>query len=220
MNKTHQILIEARKLIADPETWDFGRGSRDKAGKLVGWLDKNAASFSTDSAVCIAAKGLPSWPPCGEALAALRAETGDDNGYNDVTALSLFNDHPDRTHAEVLDLFDRTIARLEKPGKDKIVGWPGFRNLERFQDHCRRLNTINRARGLDIGVRRHNKEAFEIRITRPSALGNVHLLRVKLWPDLAPSYDNFMWWIRDDLDALHKKWAEAERVDQRSRDER
>jgi hypothetical protein len=46
----------------------------------------------------------------GDAEAALK-DTLVDRGSS--VAVSTFNDDPTRTHAEVLDLFDRTIARLE-----------------------------------------------------------------------------------------------------------
>ena len=87
------VLIAARKLIEKPEDW-FHHGYEEWNGRhcLV-----TAARLAAEKP-----NGLTDWDKCWAAKVALQAVIMDD--------LIDWNDHPGRTHAEVLRAFDKAIA--------------------------------------------------------------------------------------------------------------
>lgn len=96
---TLELLKAARARIERPEAWTRGTAARDPDGLGVRARSKDAVCWCAAGAV-VAVSGLGAHK---RPMELLRAEAG--------TLVSDFNDT--RTHAEVLDLFDRTIARLE-----------------------------------------------------------------------------------------------------------
>lgn len=100
---TLAVLKAARELISTPERWVQGPFAVDRQGLSVSPLSPDACAFCAIGAT---------WRIAG---------TGDaDSGADRELDITLggqlangFNDAEGRTHAEVLDLFDRTIARLE-----------------------------------------------------------------------------------------------------------
>ncbi len=101
---TLELLKAARARIERPEAWTQGSWARD--------ADGHRCAENAPGAVRWCSLGAIQGPRqvVGDAEAALK-DTLVDRGSS--VAVSTFNDDPTRTHAEVLDLFDRTIARLE-----------------------------------------------------------------------------------------------------------
>ena len=98
-----QVLVAARELISEPERWTKVEIARNAEG--------NPTVASYRDAACWCLMGAVSrCSPYGSsvymgALLALRSVLDDDGD----TVLVDFNDHPDRTHGEVLALLDRAI---------------------------------------------------------------------------------------------------------------
>lgn len=133
MKDTIEILTEARQLIAAPWAWCQGYVTKtlfDTVTEEVRIIARCAIGAVTGITIV----------PC-EAKAALRAlvDTGNlmppiafiananaliDNAVdNDIEAylVAHWNDNPHRTHAEVIDLFDRSIERLKADRRAAIV---------------------------------------------------------------------------------------------------
>lgn len=91
-------LRAARALIDSPEKWTQGAFARRADSEHACSIrDVGATRFCAAGAVVRAGGG-------GDATAALREATGHFGG------LYAWNDAPERTHAEVLAVFDRAIA--------------------------------------------------------------------------------------------------------------
>lgn len=88
------ILIKARAKIADPANW--GKGSR---GQSRGW-NTCCASEAIEDVTFVSKEGLARRRAALDAVAAAAK-------CNDVP---LWNDAPERTHAQVLAAFDKAIA--------------------------------------------------------------------------------------------------------------
>lgn len=112
--KPSEILHDARKLIVDPSNWAKIGRINPSEGRYCALL---AVTFTT------ARRG------CGNAVdraarAYLLAEILDKHAYrhrfgSESRRVSLFNDHPDTTHADVLRLFDRAIVVAETDEADR-----------------------------------------------------------------------------------------------------
>lgn len=103
---TIEVLKAARELISNPARWTQGAFAKDVIGKQV--------AFDDPSAVCWCARGAMYVIGDRSGLAtdgwrALRAAI--QGSLDSDLCVSSFNDS--HTHAEVLALFDATIARLE-----------------------------------------------------------------------------------------------------------
>ena len=79
--------------------WCQGRYATDAHGGYASTGAANAEAWCISGAVRFCASGVV-------VVHALRKTLGS-------RQLAVWNDHPDRTQADVLDLFDRTIARVE-----------------------------------------------------------------------------------------------------------
>jgi len=103
---TKEILIAARAKIERPECWTNGAYARDAAGREV--------EPTCPDAVCWCVRG------------AIDASTGHHSGNRPASVLfsqavagygalyiPIWNDEPNRTHAEVLAAFDRAIAAAD-----------------------------------------------------------------------------------------------------------
>ena len=94
------ILRAARGYIAEPERWTKGRLARYPAPDRVA----RCAIGAVFAAACTHEGGFGS--AAHEAADALLGVVGG-------TCISTWNDAPERTHAEVLEAFDRAIAAAE-----------------------------------------------------------------------------------------------------------
>jgi hypothetical protein len=95
-------LRRARKLISQPERWTRAHFARDARGRGLTPNNADAVCFCAVGAIQRASGSLAYDTPEIRAL-----------GYRLGSAIPHWNDHPRRTHAQVLARFDRTIARLE-----------------------------------------------------------------------------------------------------------
>lgn len=96
---TADTLRAARALIEQPERWTTTYLARNKQGRITGHASEDAVCWCAIGAIYKVTTDDPS-----PYLDVLRRITGND--------LSGFNDS--RTHAEVLDAFDRAIEIAEK----------------------------------------------------------------------------------------------------------
>lgn len=103
---TLDALVSARELIVAPERWTQGYYARNKHGSKCGAFDSDAYCYCTSGAlakVCgIDPDGDGHARPYQDAIQELVITVG--------CGPIFFNDT--HTHAEVLDMFDRTIKRL------------------------------------------------------------------------------------------------------------
>ena len=105
--KTKEILIEARKLIAQPEHWTQYEMARDVDGNPVEWDTQEAFSFCSFGAI--------------DRVSRVRDCLGCDMTYQQLnlwvkenTDGDMFTDFNDnRSHAEVLAAFDEVIQTCE-----------------------------------------------------------------------------------------------------------
>lgn len=121
MKTAKEILIEARAKIQNPENWTKGVYARAKSGKETLPNSKDAVSYCSIGAIFSVLNFSSSVDSCYisyqqqkeyyVAFASLTDCMSEISGSR-VLTLSLFNDDPNTTHEEILDLFDRSIARL------------------------------------------------------------------------------------------------------------
>ena len=104
MNATLEILKKARELISDPSRWTQGTYARNSNGSQEFIMSPAAVCFCTIGAV----RRVCGDKSYGHALFSLAARLPDP-----PLELSDFNDAPNRTHAEVLALFDKAIKAEE-----------------------------------------------------------------------------------------------------------
>ncbi len=105
------ILKKARRVIARPEKWTKGVAARDKNGRECAPFAKEARCFCAIGAVERVA--MPDYGAVRDAISALDAATR-------WKGTAEYNDSPRRTHAQILALFDRAIAKLgTKKGSKK-----------------------------------------------------------------------------------------------------
>lgn len=102
------VLMDTRRLLFPPEAWTKHTSARDVNGDAVAPGSRSACSFCLTGAVervapddhqlqdgaCYALKG----------------------SIHPVCHLPDWNDVPERTHGQVLDLLDETIIKLEQKG--------------------------------------------------------------------------------------------------------
>ncbi len=103
-----QILKEARALIADEKNWTQGDYARSSLGNSTGVKNEDAECFCAIGALAKVQGITPNDDITGASYLALEASGGEQTlGF----IVARYND--DHTHAEVLALFDRAIARAE-----------------------------------------------------------------------------------------------------------
>jgi hypothetical protein len=108
-NKEAQILREARAKIDTPEKWGKGMasfiegGGSQKCVKAAFW---NNLKDYTDTSQCVAYEIF-------RKAAGLRA-------VDETDPVPQWNDHPKRTHAEVMAAFDKAIEMAEERAYDAI----------------------------------------------------------------------------------------------------
>lgn len=103
-----EALIQARERISTPERWCRGWYAKDADGYPILETEDEAASFCAVGAIgAVAPVGQDL---CERAQGILHAEARR-LGFLGVAS---FNDHRRTTHADVLALYDRAIARVTK----------------------------------------------------------------------------------------------------------
>lgn len=107
---THEVLVEARELISDPERWTQGCGSRDVAGReLDATGDASLEGAIHPSAVCWCAGAAiqrvihSDDPDVIRPIFSFVLEAAGEDGW----AIGPWNDRV--SHAEVLAAFDKAI---------------------------------------------------------------------------------------------------------------
>lgn len=95
-----EILIAARALIEAPERWTKGEFARNKEGEKCHANSDAASCYCMEGAI-LSQSGK--WPLKARACAILRASLAS------AITIPVWNDAPERTHAEVLAAFDRAI---------------------------------------------------------------------------------------------------------------
>lgn len=118
MSDTLETLRKAREIIADPAHWTKGYFAKDAEGRDVEPLALCATCFCSAGAI-LKAQGRTTYQlerdemPKAALVELAKTVKPDGDFAQDAWATTIyrFNDH--HTHAEVLDVFDRTIERLK-----------------------------------------------------------------------------------------------------------
>lgn len=97
------ILRAARAKIDTPEKWTHTVLARRADGKKTGARDPSAVYFCMSGAVISGGNEAIDWRAFDFLTRAI-----------DGATIPAWNDHPDRTHAEVLAAFDRAITLAEQ----------------------------------------------------------------------------------------------------------
>jgi hypothetical protein len=96
-----EVLKKARELLSDESRWTKGAFARTMWGEETSGSDPEAECFCARGAITHFRGGF-------DAVLALQ-----DALPSSFTAVSAFNDNKDTEHADVLNLFDRAIVKLE-----------------------------------------------------------------------------------------------------------
>ena len=104
---TLQILKRARALIADEKNWTRDAYGYDAEGRMQTCPNQHSVCFCSVGAIAKASFTHPSDAERSDAIKPVLSA----GGFDGVGELIKFNDS--HTHSEVLDLFDRAIARAE-----------------------------------------------------------------------------------------------------------
>lgn len=102
------ILRAAKAKIAHSQDWIRGYLALNEEGRTVDPNNPTACKFCMMGALYNVAEPQPSANQMTIADAAFAAL------YDVTGGTSTFNDHPATTHAEVLDAFDRAIAKVQQ----------------------------------------------------------------------------------------------------------
>lgn len=112
--KESERLIAAKALIDSPEKWAQGSSAKDAQGFIVALHSPDAVSFCSLGAVGKLCSG--SGYLDDETYEASRKYLRDACGTRLVTS---YNDAPNRTHAEVMQMFDKAIQLAQSEGELK-----------------------------------------------------------------------------------------------------
>ena len=102
MSQLLEDLKAARELLSVPERWTKGHLAHDAAGRSV--------DEQSDKAVCFCIVGAV-YKACQNDWKRVEPTVNFIANTEGVVSVPDWQDHPDRTHAEVLDLLDRCIAK-------------------------------------------------------------------------------------------------------------
>jgi len=108
MKNNIKVLEEAIELISPEGAWCQGVGARDKDGECVATLTNEACSFCITGSIYKVTDGDCSLILISELTSELPSERSLDN----YRALTDWNDSPDRTQKEVVNLMTNTLKRL------------------------------------------------------------------------------------------------------------
>ena len=107
---THAVLVAARALLTPPAAWTRVAFARNEAGNSTISGDPSAVCWCAVGAVNRAARtqfgvcGLQAMTAVDALATALGALVADTSG-----GVAAYNDAPERTHEEILELFDKAI---------------------------------------------------------------------------------------------------------------
>jgi hypothetical protein len=101
------ILKRARSLIEKPERWTQGAAARKECGDTCNAADIRAVCFCALGAI---ERALADVGVVGDVARRTRAMIGPTHG-----SVVMWNDAPERTHAEVLASFDAAIHSMGEP---------------------------------------------------------------------------------------------------------
>lgn len=107
--KAVTVLKRARKLLSNPERWTKGAFAKDRRGQRVPSGDPKAVCYCAAGALKRCAGNGVLWVVATSYL--VRAAR---RGNYSPANVWYYNDHPRRTHAQVMRWFDRAIALAEK----------------------------------------------------------------------------------------------------------
>lgn len=114
MSRVKTIVEGARNILADPARWIKGAQATDASGEIIGSSSSRAVCFCLMGAINRSAYDLFNdqgfmirLDLAEQALDAVRDSIPIGSGF-----IPSFNDRRSTTHADVLDVLDRTIARL------------------------------------------------------------------------------------------------------------
>ena len=108
-----EILRQAREKISKREHWIKFEFAHNAAGIGVECRDPEALCFCAVGAIHAAAKTSPVLAPPEVTAARDTLWRAIVRHYPMVNSVSHFNDHPARTHEQVLEMFDRAIQLAE-----------------------------------------------------------------------------------------------------------
>lgn len=115
--KPVDVLEHALQLITDPKHWIQGAFARDVDGYTCGAKSQDACCYCAFGAIRVAAGESNSLGILALSELAADLPTGffADNKkeeYETLHSVTFWQDHPTTTHADVLNQFKKTIARL------------------------------------------------------------------------------------------------------------
>jgi len=104
---SHAILVRARQILAQPQSWTKGEAARDAKGHATACSASDATCFCTIGAVERARHEMDAGPAeIDRALDAIRAATN-------RVFISAFNDDLKTKHEDVLAVLDTAISNME-----------------------------------------------------------------------------------------------------------
>lgn len=117
---TVEILKAARGRLSDPDHWYQGEYACDEDGAYIAANSERACKWCAAGAVLAEldrdiAVGEPEVADALEPL--VGAISGQPPADDMVQEIASFNDDPDRTHAEILALYDRAIELAQQDGE-------------------------------------------------------------------------------------------------------
>lgn len=110
-------MLEAKALIATPDTWCRNAPARDSSGEFTNIESKDACQWCLVGAVWRVLGGQYYHAMEGEIIRRLRDEINKFD--NSISLVSVFNDR--RTHSEVVGLIDRAVETIN----EEIRSWNG-----------------------------------------------------------------------------------------------
>lgn len=105
MTTTKQTLIKARGLIDEPSKWHKGQFAVNSNGKPTMPKAEDAVCWCAGGATRKFTSDPHKWQVGEVALSKFKP-----SGFN---SLFDYNDHPDTTHADIMNLFDKAIEAAE-----------------------------------------------------------------------------------------------------------
>lgn len=107
---TRETLIAMRELLTPEDAWTQGAAARNKSGEYIDCQSEEASSFCIEGASLRVAS--TNHTLASRALDFLHDRLPTRASNSAIANITLWNDNPRRTKAEVLALLDRCIAEL------------------------------------------------------------------------------------------------------------
>ena len=101
---TKEILIKAKGLIDSPEKWTQLAWARNSRQISCAMDNSDAKCFCLGSALILAS------PPLEPLIVNLEIENQLPEIDGKIPSIADYNDHPDTTHEDIMNLFDKAIA--------------------------------------------------------------------------------------------------------------